>query len=124
MWKRVEKTLKNIIRVRVSESEKAFGLQPRTKKEKNATILRNWITFSLRHQIMEEERKAFHIPNYHLRSVEKFFLQFNIRTQEELKIKKLQYDHRNLAHKFQQIVTINKAIASKNNEGYRWKDIM
>ena len=124
MWKRVEKTLKNIIRVRVSESEKAFGLQPRTKKEKNATILRNWITFSLRHQIMQEERKAFHIPNYHLRSMEKFFLQFNLRTQEELKMKKLQYDHRNLAHKFQEIVTINKAIASKNNEGYRWKDIM
>ena len=124
MWKRIEKTLKNIIPLPVSDCEKAFGLQPKTKKKKNATILRNWITFSLRHLIMEEERKAFHIPNYHLCSMEKFFLKFNLRTQEELRIKKLQYDHRNLPDKFQEIVTINKAIASKNDDTYTWKDIM
>ena len=124
MWKRIEKTLRNIIPTPVTNCEKAFGLQPRTKKTENATILRNWITFTLRHQIMEEERRAFHIPNYHLRSMEKFFAKFNFMTQDELKIKKLQYEYRNLSGKFQEIATVNRAIASAHEDTYTWKDIM
>ena len=92
MWKRVEKVLMNIIPLPVTNTEKALGLQPQNKREKNATILRNWITFSLRHLIIEEERRAYHIPGYHLYSVEKFFAKFDYKTQEELSIKKLQYD--------------------------------
>ena len=112
-----------IIPVPVSISEKAYGLQPRRKKETNATILRNWVTFFLRHLIMLEEREAYHITNYHLRSVEKFFIKFNAKAHEELKLKKLQYDHRNLTDKFEKIVTINKAIASVNDGGIVWMDI-
>ena len=124
MWKRLDKTLLRIIPRQVTNTEKAFGIHPRRKKETFATVLRNWLTFSLRHLILLEERKAYHIPNYHLQSMEKFFLKFNIKMQQELKIKKLQYDHRKVPDKFEKIVTINRAIASKENGSYVWKDIM
>ena len=124
VWKRIEKTLTKIISLPVSDDEKALGLYPRWKKETNATILRNWITFFLRHQIMLEERRAYHIPNYHRSSIQKFFVKFNYRCHEELKIKKMQYDHRQLSKKFEEIVTVRKAIASRANDEYIWKDIM
>ena len=124
MWKRIEKTLLKIIPIPVTNSEKAFGVQPRRKKETNAVFLRNWITFFLRHMIMLEEREAFYVNNYHLRSMGKFFIKFNHKAQEELKIKKLQYDHRNLKVKFEQIATINNAIAVVNDGDLVWVDIM
>ena len=113
-----------IIPIPVTDDEKALGLYPRRKKETNATILRNWITFVLRHLIMLEERRAYHIPNYHRSSIQKFFVKFNYGCHEELKIKKMQYDHRQLSKKFEEIVTVRKAIASRANDEYIWKDIM
>ena len=110
--------------IAVTNSEKAFGLQPRSKKVVNATTLRNWITFFLRHMIILEEREAYYINNYHLRSMEKFFIKFNFKAQEELKIKKLQFQHRNLTAKFEKIISINNAIATVQEGGITWLDIM
>ena len=124
MWKRIQKVLLKILRIPITDSEKAFGLQPRTKKETQATILRNWITFSLRHLIMQEERKAYYIQNYHKRSVESFFSKFNYATKEEIQTKKLQYDFRGLSKKFEKIVTTNNAVASINAGEYTWMKIM
>ena len=73
---------------------------------------------------MLEERKAFKIKDYHLQSMEKFFRKFNFKTQEELKIKKLQYDYRKLPQKFKNIATINNAIATENDGEFAWLDIM
>ena len=124
MWKRIEKVLLKILPIPISTSEKALGLQPRRKKETNATILRNWITFSLRHLIMQEERRAYHIKDFHLQSVDRFFCKFNYATQEEFRIKKLQYDFRGLSQKFEKITTINKVIATINSGEYILKNIM
>ena len=93
-------------------------------KRKNPYILRNWITFTLRHQIMLEERKAYNTCNYRTDSYRKFFNKFNYITKEELKRKKLIYDQHGLANKFEKIVTIGKAIASKSDGDIQWKDIM
>ena len=49
--------------------------------------------------------------------MEKFFTKFNFKAQEELKIKKIQYDYRNLT-------TINNAIATVNDGEFVWLDIM
>jgi hypothetical protein len=124
MWKRIEKVLLKILPIPISNSEKALGLQPRNKKETEATILRNWVTFSLRHLIMQEERKAYYIQSYHKHSVEKFFSKFNYATREEIQIKKLQYDFRGLSQKFEKIVTTNNVIASINAGEYTWMKIM
>ena len=108
----------------MTDSEKALGLQPRRKKDTNATILRNWVTFFLRHQIMLEERKAFKIADNHLQSMLKFFKKFNFKAHEELKIKKLQYDHQKLPEKFLSIATLNNAIATVNDGDFACLDIM
>ena len=73
---------------------------------------------------MLEERKAFGIKDYHTHSVEKFFIKFNSKIHEELKSKKLQYEHRNALEKFEKIVTIKNAIAEMQNGEYSWKDVM
>ena len=73
---------------------------------------------------MDEERRAYHIPDYHLNSVEKFFSKFNHKTQEELRIKNLQYAYRGLSAKFKEIVTINRVVAWEKDGEYTWIDIM
>ena len=73
---------------------------------------------------MLEERRAYHMNNYISYSVQKFFLKFNHNTQEELKTKKLQYDFQNLSRKFENIVTVNNAVATVNVGEYAWMDIM
>ncbi len=52
IWDKIENTLMKILPVPLSSEEKAFGIQPRLKRETNACTLRNWITFSLRHHFM------------------------------------------------------------------------
>ena len=56
--------------------------------------------------------------------MEKFFNKFNFLAHEELRIKKLQYDHQNQSAKFEKIATINKAIATFNDGEFTWLDIM
>ena len=124
MWKRIEKTILKIIPVPVTDYEKAFGLQPSSSKDREATILRNWVTFSLRHYIILEEHKAYYINNYTSRSVQQFFRKFNHNTQAELKSKELLYHFQGLSNKFEKIVTVNNAIGILHDGEYTWKDIM
>ena len=102
----------------------AFGLHPRTKKEENATVLRNWITFSFRHQLMKEERKAYHTQNYSATQIRAFIDRFNFHMNQELITKCLQYKFRGLQNKFDNIALINDAIGVKNGDDYTWKKIM
>ena len=111
----------------ITVHETAFGLRE-TKHGTYPVILRNWITFTLRHLIMLEERKTYKInldsdakvtPSY-----EKFFAKFNFEAKRELKDKKLLYDFQGLSEKFKDIATVNNAIASVLNDEYQWKDIM
>ena len=82
----IERKMLKIISIPVTDSEKAFSLQPRKENESNATILRNWVTFSLRHFILLEEREAYYINNYHKRSIENFFMKFNSNFQFQVPI--------------------------------------
>ena len=58
-WIRVEKTLRKILPKPLTPFEKALGLQPSNKKEEKPILLRNWVTFSVRHTILLEERRAY-----------------------------------------------------------------
>ena len=64
MWTNLQATLIQINPIPISTLEMALGIQPKCKREINSTILRNWVTFSLRHYIMKEERKAFYLSKY------------------------------------------------------------
>ena len=115
VWLAVENTLLKINPRPISLHEKAFGLLPRTKQERNSTILRNWITFSLRHHIMKEERKAYYkAPT--LNACDKFLHDFNSQFLQELKTACILYKTRGLQQKFDNVVTVNDVVASKQGD--------
>ena len=122
LWIRIEKTLLRILPKPVTPYEKALGLQPSNKKEEIPLILRNWITFSVRHYILQEERKAYRRKSPPV--APHFFNYFNIKIQEELNMKKLLYDFQGLQSKFEKIVTTNNAISEIVDGEYKWKAIM
>ena len=122
VWKRIERVLLEIIPTPVTDTEMALGLRA-SSANSCAVVLRNWVTFSLRHFIVLEERLAYYIEDYHLRSIKKFFIKFNYQMQERLKVKKLLYDHRGASGKFLHLVTLNNAIAVVENEALVFKEI-
>ena len=126
IWNIVEKTLRKVIPQPSTLHERAFGLQPTNAKIRNPTIIRNWITFTLRRQILLEERRAYKKKSSYLlsESLQRFFSKFNHDAREELKTKKLLYDIQGLASKFEKLVTIGDAIATVVNGELIWKDIM
>ena len=124
MWKRIEKTILKILPVPPSEYERAFGVQPTRKEDRGPATLRNWVTFSMRHYIMLEERKAFYRNGHSPQAIRKFFVRFNHYAREELSLKKLQFDHRRLPAQFEEIVTTNNAVATIDDHQYTWADIM
>ena len=122
VWNRIEKILLKIHPKSVTPYEKAFGLQPTNNKEENPLILRNWITYNVRHFLLLEERIAYHKKS--LPIVKNFFNKFNLRTQDELRTKKILFDLQELSTKFEEIITINNAVSVKRNGEYQWKPIM
>ena len=125
LWQRLQNTLLKIDARNISNHEKAFGLQARNRQEKSSTILRNYITFSLRHHIMVEERKAYHRKS--VTQANKFLHDFNLFLLKELKEKSILYKLRGLQTKFENIVTTNEVVASKcaqEGEEYTWFNIM
>lgn len=127
MWKRIEKLLFRIFPKPVTLHEKAFGLQLHRQGDYFPVTLRNWITFLMRHLILQEERRAYKISllmDPWTPSVEKFFKNFNYTAHQELSVKKLLFDSQGLALKFENIVTVNGAVASLIGGDYFWKDIM
>ena len=128
MWKKAERTLFRIFPKAPTPYEMAFGLQASRKGDAYPTLLRNWITFSLRHFIMLEERRMFKInsesSSWIAPSIEKFMVKFNYNMRQELLAKMLLFDLQGLAEKFKEIVTCNNAVASNVGGVYSWFDIM
>ena len=123
MWNKIELLLLQIVPTPLTKYELAFGLYPQTRNELNATILRNWITFSLRHSIMGEERKAFHLERYTEIHEKDFIERFNITMQSEITEKHAQYKFMSLEEKFVSIVEINGIITKDAQDRYKWKDV-
>ncbi len=126
MWNKIEPTILRILPISPTKYEKAFGLQPqnkRNKQEMEATILRNWITFSLRSHIMQEERRAYYFNGFSKNHENKFIQNFNLAMQTEIFHKHLQFRYMGLEQKFDAIINTNNII-SKNNDGvYVWKHL-
>ena len=128
LWKRVERVLVKILPKPPTVSEMAFGLQARNKDEEYPVTLRNWITFLLRHYVMQEERRMYKInlesASRIAPSFEKFFVQFNFNARQELLTKMALYASQGLSEKYEKIVTSQNAIARVENEVYEWSDLM
>ena len=127
MWRRLSGTLFAILPRPVTDYEMAFGLEE-VERDRNAIILRNWVTFTLRRMISQQEYICYKINEnsgiQRAPAVEKFFSKFNFHAKQELVEKKLRYDFQGLPDKFEKIVTVNDVIASVRNDEYVWNEIM
>ena len=92
MWKNLEETLMKITPIQVTNYEKAFGLQPKIKKEENLITLRNWLTFTLRYLITLEERKAYYRKNTEEQE-RIFIIKYNSKISEKATTKDLYYKY-------------------------------
>ena len=123
LWKKLEPTLLKIIPRQITPHELAFGIQPPRKKDENATILRNYLTFTMRNSIMEEERKAYYKPSN--TNIKKFMLAYNNRITEEIATMTDLFHHLGKTESYEKIITTQGAVATKNPNGtYKTKIIM
>ena len=58
LWNHMEPLLMLLSNIKITNEEKAFGII--RKKQTTEILLRNWLTYFLRENIMDEERKAYH----------------------------------------------------------------
>ena len=123
MWGRVENLLLRILPVPVTIYERAFGVQPRSGREEAPTVLRNWITFSLRHHIMAEERRAYHLGDYTPGHEQDFMRAFNDSMQEEIIEKQLQYSFRGVGAKFEALAGAAGVLCKDGGGKYIWEDV-
>ena len=123
LWRRIEPVLLQIISIPLSKQELAFGLQPRSRVDRNATVLRNWMTFNLRHHIMREERRAYYFGSYTNAHQQKFIRNFNRTMQKDLTEKHLLYKFRGLQNEFDSIVTVGNVLRVDGDGEYVWNSI-
>ena len=116
MWKNLEKTLLKIMPTRVTKHEQAFGLQLGKEKEHNLITLRNWLTFTLRHFIMLEERKAFYRKNND-KQEQVITFKYRCHIREEAATKELFYKYAGRERYFEKIITAKRVVANKNENG-------
>ena len=128
VWKRAEKVLMKIYPKTPTIHEMAFGLSEATKEDRFAIVLRNWVTFTLRHFILLEEHKTYkRNENSEVKltpSYEKFFANFNFKATQELKLKKRLYDFQGLKDKYKSIVTVGNALAHLADGEFVWNDLL
>ena len=122
MWKKIESTLLKITPRQITPYELAFGIQNTNKTDKNAVILRNYLTFTLRHCIMNEERKAYYKP--YNTDDEKFMTMYNNRIAEEIETMSALFQHLGKSNTYEKIISINEAIVTKTQGHYETKCIM
>ena len=124
MWTKINNKIRQIIPVIPEKYEQVFGLQPLNTDEADAVTLRNWVTFTLRHLIMKEERRAYHTTQYSKPQIKSFIQKFNYHMTKELTTKHLQYKFQGHELKFEAIATASNALGARVNNDLVWMDIM
>ena len=73
IWTQMQPILSSLHRLSITDEEKALGIV--TIKSTTGIVLRNWLTYKLREQVMLFERKAYHSPK--AASIDLFKAKFN-----------------------------------------------
>ena len=115
MWMHLEKTLLKIIPIPVTTYEKAFGLQTKKKMDQCQKQLRNWLTFTLRYYIMQEERKAYYKKTPQNERI--FIMKIKRKISDEIKTKEYFYKYTGRENYFEKIITAKNAITEKKSDG-------
>ena len=113
LWAQIEPLLKELHPTSVTEEEKAFGIIQKNKT--TGILLRNWLTYLLRENILEEERAA----HFTLKKtdIEKAKQKFNNVVESEILIKAFRYKNEQKLEFFDKIITHAEILCKKKEEG-------
>ena len=114
LWNEIEPILKEINPTPVNDEEKSFGLTTRITSDD--IILRNWLTYTLRDCIREEEARAFYEPNAKP-DLKAFQRRYNSRIKQEIYIKEIQFKQENKEDIFEKVITHKKVLCFKLPDG-------
>ena len=116
LWNEIEPMLNKLHQAPISIEEKAFGVIEKNKTK--GVILRNWLTYFLREQIMIEEKQAYHsqkTPN-----IETFKRKFNQKFHTELQMKYYRFENENNLDLFDELITYASVLGTNTeHEGYK-----
>ena len=97
----------------VTEEEKAFGI---TQKATTGILLRNWLTYLLRHCILQTERAAYHITKKNnLTRLAK--TKFRNALGMEIHIKAMRYKKEGKTDFFDKMITYGEVLCKKRQKG-------
>ena len=121
IWDQLSPTLSKLSIHTLDEAEKAFGIVQIRKSP--GVILRNWLGYKLREQILLLERSAYHQSK--APSVEVFKAKYNQSVAADVKLLMYRFNNEGKLAKFDEIVAHNGVVCQKITNGeYRLKTVL
>ena len=118
VWIQAQPLLLSLHRKPITDEEKTLGMV--TIKRTTGIMLRNWVTYKLREQVMLFERKAS--KSSKLVSLDIFKARFNQSMAREIKQHLFRYKNENNLPTFDKIIAYQGILCDKVREGeYRFK---
>ena len=113
IWTNMEPTLKKLHNKPIDDEEKALGIV----QIKNVTgiMLRNWVTYKMREQILTYERQCFKFPEKV--STQSFEVSFNQSLAQEVKHWMIRLSNEGNLKKFDEVVAHKGILCKKIGEG-------
>ena len=120
IWTQIEPILSQLHNKSITEEEKALGIV--TIKPTSGILLRNWLTYKLREQIMLFERMAYHTSR--AASADLFKAKFNQSMAFEIKQLMFRFNNENKLPLFDKMIAYQNILCEKIQEGeYRLKTV-
>ena len=113
IWSQIQPTLSSLHSLPITDAEKALGIID--IKTTPGILLRNWLTYKLREQIMLFERKAYHSSK--AASIDLFKAKYNQSMAFEIKQFLFRYKNENKLSFFDHIIAYNGVLCQKVREG-------
>ena len=113
VWTLIQPILLKLDSRPVTDEEKALGIIHIRKSP--GMIARNWLTYRMRAQIMEFERKAYHSPAK--ASINQFKADFNRAVAYDTKKLFVRFNHEGKIEQFEKFVAYKNIICSRNRNG-------
>ena len=120
IWAHIQCTLSKLDPRPVTDEEKSFGIV-HIKKTAGMT-LRNWLTYKMREQVMDFERKAYHSPK--AASISLFKTTFNRAIAYDLKKLMIRFEHEGKLNLFDEVIALKGILIKKLRDGkYRANNV-
>ena len=120
IWTHMQPILSQLYSKSISDEEKALGII--TIKSTNGILLRNWLTYKLREQVMQFERISYHSP--YVASFDLFKAKFNQSMASEVKQLMFRYNNENNLTFFDSTIAYQGILCEKIQDGeYRLKKL-